>query len=416
MQEQVMINIHPGDKYFDGSSVQMTVDTIDVYGPHVTNLIRKESNSQELKLIMCKSYDDDEKCFDIGFAVQMKGYNHFNRYLALLDWKEFMWEWTAKDWSFLFLNVFYKCNIKIKSLKTITWHCTHKIQRFTLESEYKQFIADLTTEAAHLRNTTFNQLEKSRKYKFDLRFAELGDFCKDISLLFDSEIWRASHLPMLYIMENERGARFGWHFIDKMRNKTKCPSHTYYVSYKASIVFDYESRTMHKGYKKYIKHRLIHALTESERTNQELMDFVQYCTSFVYYSVSLNCAPSDMNRNDNEQMNWEYNNFIYPVKMRRMYFRYWLKCQRNVIFQIWAVFGSHDLCLLPKEYKFRRNCMVCDVVQRFDDTTIEHGKNYVDKMYHCPCGLLFVCSKRCQKKAWSKKPWLHRVSCRKRRF
>eukprot|EP01083_Nonionella_stella_P039424 107205_1 len=405
------------------SSVHNAHHTLVVYNRFVDNIIRKESklNRQELRLSTYKGYNDSNDSFYIGFAIQgIEEYTNITGQLGRVPWDELMWDWTAKHWSLLFLLILYEFNLPIKSVKTITWCFNHKVQRFTAEAEYLRFIADLTSEAKQWRNTVFCRLEKSRKYKFVLEFALLRSFYKDVSLSFDSERWKATDLPILQCMECQRGERFGWDFLDKMKNKTQCPSHTFYMNSKASIVVDYDTNTMHKGHKRYITHRLMDTLTEIERTDRNFVDFVNYCATFIYYAVSLYCAPNDFLYSNQEldfvdpvQIRWEYNNFIFPVKMRRMYFRYYRKCEP---LKVWSGFIIGSSCLLPKDDKFRRNCMVCDAVQKFDDTTVECNKKYVDKMYHCRCGLLFVCSKRCQKKSWSKKPWMHRVSCRKKRL
>eukprot|EP01084_Bolivina_argentea_P262421 443752_1 len=400
-------------------SVTHALQTLYIDSARLSYMLSKESQSglKELPLEMYKAYDDreDQKCFDLGVTFKLKGYTPLEKAIGNIEWKRFMWDWTTKHWSMFLLLIIHSLNIKMKSLQHITFYPSHKIQKGATFKEFQQFINDISKETQNLMKHHKLFRRQFKIHKFDVKFAIEGNFQRDGALWFDSEEWKNKRLIFLYALEMERGAIFGWDFIHNLKNKTKFPSHTYWITPK-TLIFDNESKKFHRGHRKYIRHRLLSSLSKIERKNSEFMKFIEYCIKFIYDVSLMDLLPVYFTNQNN--MKYEYENYIRPVYARRVYAKYYLKLSNKISVELLMRFAVDKKIFSDAfrlDTKFRKNCEVCHAIQRFDDTIFERNKKYVDKMYHCSCLLLFVCGKRCQKIAWTKNPWVHRRYCCKRK-
>eukprot|EP01084_Bolivina_argentea_P262423 443754_1 len=314
-------------------SVTDALQTFYINSTSLNYMMSKESHSglKELRLQMYKAYDDreDEKCFDLGVSFQLKGYTLCEKSIGHIDWKHFMWDWTTKHWSMFLLLITYSLNIKIKSLRYITFLPSHKIQKGATFKEFEQFINDISKEA-HSLMKHHKLFRRFKIHKFDVKFAIGDDFRKDVAVWFDSGEWKNIHLPFLYALEMERGAIFGWNFIHKLKSKTKFPSHTYWVTLNKTLIFDNESNKFHRGHRKYIRHRLLSSLSKIERKNSEFMKFIEYCVKFIHDVSSMDMLPVDDVYTNQDNKEYEYENYIRPVYARRVYAKYYLKLSNKI--------------------------------------------------------------------------------------
>lgn len=403
---------------------KIVIRKIDFYPRNTKRMLMRESgrNLKELTLVLCKWYDEDEQCFDLGLKFALDGYSQIEQGIGMFIWDDCMWKWTERHWSLFFLtrifSLFNSFKIKMNSLQRIRFGFTHKIQKGATVKKFGAFIKNMNNECDYWLKHPFLSLNR-QKYKFDIIFEGARCIESDNALWFDSEQWKC-HIPFIkrysQLMRPEAVAQFGLDFLNKIKNKQSFPSHTYYIKGgEHREVIDYErNNKMYDSPRQYIMHRLLSSLSKGERKNEKVRKFVSFCSKVIYDMCTMGTLPSDFDYGtkkngieyDRKMRNYLYQNFLLPVKMRRIWFMYHLPFTKVSAYRFRAMMVFDRLHL-----EYRKDCEVCHAIEIFEDTKIEPNKKYVDKMYHCRCCLQFVCSRRCQKIAWNTKPWCCELHC-----
>eukprot|EP01084_Bolivina_argentea_P041723 77012_1 len=310
-------------------------------------------------------------------------------------WNDCIYQWNHNDWSLfiMYLLLISKVNT-IKFIKSIIISVSYKVQQSSIYEQYTDFIKNIDIQIKPLIKTH----KKCVLSSFNIDITPTNGMKKDIAVKFDSNSWKMNHIWLLKQLQPKQWKKYGVDFLHNVEDKSIFPAYTYWRKPRLYII-DSKTHKMIIGPEKYIQYRIQQTLTRQQLENKKFMKWVKYCMKWIYFNVSLIIAPPYFDGNKEEWMRVRFIKYIYPWRTRKLHKKYY-----------WKIDGE------AKEMPMfcQQICCVCKARERFDDTKLEKGKRYVDKMYCCKCLTLYVCSKKCYKIAWSRKPYLHRNHCIKK--
>eukprot|EP01084_Bolivina_argentea_P184282 317858_1 len=320
--------------------------------------------------------------FQLNFDFQKDANENvnFSPYRCDLPWNDSMYDYSLTDWMIMLVLFMEKVDIsdKIDHSLGLRWLVSHKINR----KPYDNYSTKLQNAYDKVISCSpkWTKMFGNKKIYFGKDLATDND----IAMLFDTNQW------MYQYFKNT-----GLELEDRQNNPACMYNCGKYKGKQIRIVRDHNGK-IYKNKLVYLKSRvraayLIAIKSEKFVISKKLIFKIHF--KYVYKKLTLH-----------------YNTDLGSVQ------------------SLWDQFlylGNHQDSILPrrrKKLKYLENkmkiqnrdkCNACGKVEYYFTQEISNNDktNFVSKLWYCKCKKLIVCSKKCQKYAWSRLG--HRTVCSK---
>eukprot|EP01084_Bolivina_argentea_P279972 478706_1 len=318
--------------------------------------------------------------------------------IGYVDWNDIMYSFNSGDWALFFLSIFKKYNISNVSSVSMSYkiqnipspdfaskcnksahaliNLQHMIDKIVSVND-KFFMQLMMFPLQSLLSKLMNECNlKGIKsfFRCPIFFVTDFGFLKDSAVFFDTDpgiYWYLKRYANIILEDRKRCPAFTYIYRDDTR---EC---------RDRYVIDRNLNVYHSQ-NNYIKQRIRRAALACNKNydEKELKYRIKYVMKWVNCSI-----PKDyfdtfmvMRMSDCIDLYEKYRKYVYPKRVRKLLRLYNMKIGE----------------------KFLRKCEIC-----------KKKESVRRKIYVCKCRMLFVCGRKCHKKAWSRKG--HRDSCDNKR-